>query len=110
AASPPREKAMWLHKIATVQDRYLGRTDDAVKSLKAALEHSPDAFAARQSLIEILTEHRRFPELAAALAGAADAGPKLALRRGVIAEAAGDLDAALEHYGRAHEGGSQLAR
>lgn len=110
AGAAPKEKAMWLQRIAAVENRYLGRTDDAIRHLSLALEHAPDAFPARQTLVEILTRAQRYKELGAVLAGASSGSARAALRRGIIAEASGDLSAAQEHYGRALEGGSKLAR
>ncbi len=110
AAAEPKRKAMWLQKIAAVHDRYLGRTDEAVKCLQTALEHAPDSFPVRQALLEIFTRNQCWQDLSDLLAGAKTGSPHRALRRGVVCEAAGDLASALEHYGRAVEGGSKLAR
>ena len=109
ATAPPSGKAMWLQKIAAIQDRRLGRTKDAISSLEKALELAPDSFPARQTLIELLTREGMWDELTAVIAGAPDSGA-MSMRRAVVAEAAGDTKTAAEQYGRALEHGVKLAR
>lgn len=104
------ERAHWLVRAAHVMDRRLGRTNDAIESLKQAAALDPSSLEARATLEHILLRERRWEELTAHFTTSDDdpADADRLLCRATVAEAIGDPEAVV-WYRRALDAGQSLA-
>jgi tetratricopeptide (TPR) repeat protein len=99
---PARRRALTFEMGLVCKD-HLGDREGAARAFEACLREEPGHAGALEELAEIRYQQRRWPE-AEALYGALESGTPgvtrflIAYRRGEMAEARGDHEAALQHY------------